>query len=139
MRQDLISAIMPEENEHLEQIIKGVHDQLREVLENSTQSIYIYLDDIHKICNERFSSMLGYSSPEDWASVEENFPDAFVSKNSQKTLVTAYQNSMKHFEGATNTITWKTKSGKEVKTTTILVPIIYEGHSLALHFISPTR
>jgi hypothetical protein len=26
----------------------------------------------------------------------------------------------------------------EVPTTTILVPIVYEGHKMALHFIKPT-
>jgi hypothetical protein len=121
---------------HLNEVVQGVRDQLSSMFENSDQSIYIYLDDMHKVCNEKFSSLLGYSSPVEWAGVEKNFPEAFVLKESQKTLVGAYQNAMTKFIGSTNSITWKSKSGEPIRTTTILVPIAFKGHSLALHFIS---
>ncbi len=121
---------------HLKQVVKGIRDQLSAVFENSNQSVYIYLDDLHKVCNEKFASLLGYSSPAEWAGVEKNFPDAFVSKESQKTLVSAYQNAMTKYVGSSNSVTWKTKSGGQVRTAMILVPIAYEGHNLALHFIS---
>jgi carbohydrate-binding DOMON domain-containing protein len=123
-------------SKHLEEIITGIRRQLNTIFEKSDQSIYIYLDDIHKVCNARFASLLGYSSPDEWANVQENFPDAFVSRESQRTLVGAYQNAVQNFVGSTNSVTWKTKTGKPVKTTTILVPIIFEGHGMALHFIS---
>jgi len=123
-------------DKHLKEIIQGIRDQLGAVFENSDQSVYIYLDDKHKVCNEKFASLLGYSSPAEWASVEKNFPDAFVSKESQKTLVSAYQNAMTNHVGYTNPVTWKTKSGSTIRTTTILVPIAYEGHDMALHFIA---
>jgi len=125
-----------ESSKHLREIIDGARKELSRIFENSEQSVYIYLDDLHKVCNSKFASLLGYSSPEEWAMVKENFPDAFVVKESQRVLIEAYQNAMQRFVGSTNQVIWKTKSGKPVKTTTILVPIVYEGHEMALHFIS---
>jgi hypothetical protein len=119
------------------EIINGVRKQLDPIFKNSTQCIYIYYDDTHKVCNDNFASLLGYKSPEEWAAVEENFPDAFVSKESQSTLIKAYQTAMEKFVGSTNNVVWKTKSGKTVNTSTILVPIVYDGESMALHYITP--
>jgi hypothetical protein len=127
---------MSKEEDHLGQVIRGIYEQLSDVFENSAQSIYIYLDDKHKVCNGKFAALLGYATPNEWAAVEENFPDAFVSKDSQKTLISAYQASMEKFVGSVNNISWKTKTGRDVRTSTILVPIIYEGHAMALHFVS---
>ncbi|MGD0636714.1 MAG: hypothetical protein ABSA72_01570 [Nitrososphaerales archaeon] len=116
-----------------------VAEQLGDVIEGSEQSVYIYLDDVSKVCNRNFAALLGYKSPKEWAAVKENFPDAFVSKKSQRTLIAAYQSAVTRFVGSTIKVTWKGKDGKEVETTTILVPIVYGGHAMALHFIEATK
>jgi hypothetical protein len=56
----------------------------------------------------------------------------------RRTLVKAYEEAMNNMVDSTISIKWKKKGGGEVPTTTILVPIVYEGHRLALHFITPT-
>jgi hypothetical protein len=129
---------MPSNSQH-NKVISGVADQLGDVLENSEQSVYVYLDDVNKVCNRNFSSLLGYSSPKEWSEVEENFPDAFVSRRSQQTLVSTYQAAVTKFVGSTIEVAWKRKDGKEVDTTTILVPIVYDGHAMALHFIDEAK
>ena len=43
-----------------EEIMKGVQEQLKEVLEESKQAIYVYLDDHHLTYNQQFASLLGY-------------------------------------------------------------------------------
>jgi PAS domain-containing protein len=45
-----------------EELIKGVYEQLREIFDESKQAIYVYRDDTHKACNQRFASLLGYNS-----------------------------------------------------------------------------
>jgi carbohydrate-binding DOMON domain-containing protein len=120
------------------EILKGIHEQLADIFEGSEQAVYIYLDDINKACNKRFATMLGYSSPKEWAAVRESFPEAFVSSKDQTKLVSTYQKAMNSSVGSTIKVTWKKKSGGEVPTTTILVPIAFEGHKMALHFISPS-
>ena len=118
-------------------ILSSVRDQFSDILEHSEQSVYIYLDDVNKVCNKRFASLLGYDSPRDWASVKENFPETFVSAKDRETLVSAYQKAMNGLVGSAISIAWKKKKGGEVRTTTILVPIVYDGHRMALHFITP--
>jgi hypothetical protein len=124
--------------EHDRQIIDGVRKQLDLIFNNSTQSVYIYYDDAHKVCNKKFATLLGYSSPEEWSAVKENFPDAFVMKESQSTLITTYRTAVEKFVAATIKVNWKTKSGKPVETTTILVPMVYDEEAMALHYISET-
>jgi PAS domain-containing protein len=57
-----------------EQLVKGVTEQFKDVLEQSPQAIYLYLDDVHKVCNRGFSDMLGYASPQQWAETEAPWP-----------------------------------------------------------------
>ena len=111
---------------------------MADIFEKSDQSVYIYLDDINKACNKRFSSLLGYASPGEWAAVRENFPEAFVASEDRVELVSAYQNAMNSLVGSTIEVKWMKKGGGVVPTTTILVPIIFDGHRMALHFISPS-
>jgi hypothetical protein len=49
--------------EHHEELVKGLYDQMKPIMEGSEQPIFIYLDDIHKACNNKFASMLGFKSP----------------------------------------------------------------------------
>jgi hypothetical protein len=128
---------LSKESSH-EEIIKRARTQLADIFEESGQSVYVYLDDINKACNKRFASLLGYASPSEWAKVKENFPEAFVSPKDQTRLISAYQDAMNSLTGSTVSIRWKQKGGKEVPTTTILVPMVLDGHRMALHFISPS-
>jgi hypothetical protein len=117
-------------------VIKRVREQFSDIFDESEQSIYIYLDDINKVCNKRFASLLGYASPKEWAAVKENFPEAFVSPKDRQTLISAYQKAVSGLVGSTVSVRWKKKGGGEAATTTILVPIVLEGHRMALHFIT---
>ena len=126
---------MTNEEQHHEELIKGISNQMETVLNSSEQAIYIYLDDLHKVCNKKFASLMGYSSPEEWAKVEDSFP-AFVEKSSQETLVKAYRQAMDKFIASTVKIVWKKKSGGNVATSVTMVPVEYEGHIFALHYIS---
>lgn len=119
-----------------ENILKGIFNQLKGIFNSSEQAMYIYLDDEQKVCNEKFASMLNYKSSKEWASVKENFPTAFVAEKNQPTLINAFQNAMEKGRGSSIEVEWKKKSGDSVKTEVILVPIEYNGHRMALHFIS---
>jgi carbohydrate-binding DOMON domain-containing protein len=124
------------EIEHHEELIRGISKQMKPILESSEQAIYIYLDDVHKVCNKKFASLLGYGSPDEWARVEEPMLEVSVDKRSQETLVETYNRAMEKMTGSTISVTWKKKSGGTVDTTVILVPIAYVGTLFALHFVS---
>jgi len=121
-----------------ERIIENAKKQFTVILKESKQGIYLYLDDTHKLCNEKFASMLGYDSAKEWSNVKKSFTEAFVEGKSQHTLVSAYQEAMNSKTGSCIDITWKKKTGGNVSTQVILVPVSIDGHLLALHFITKT-
>jgi PAS domain S-box-containing protein len=116
--------------------IQAATTQLRELLDTSSQAIYVYLDDHNKVCNKRFAQLLGYPSADAWAAVHTSFPSTFVTPGSQEVLIETYQAAMNEGTAATIPVTWKRKDGKPVETEVILVPIEVNGTRLALHFIS---
>ena len=122
-------------HEHHEELIGDLAREYDEILNSSAQGIYAYLDDVHKLCNERFASMLGYGSAAEWAGVRRPFTEAFVAPGSQETLVSAYLDAIEQQLGSRIPVTWRSKSGPSVATDVILVPIAFRGELLALHFI----
>jgi PAS domain-containing protein len=116
-------------------IIQAVTEELRLVFEGSPQGMYIYLDETHKVCNQRFAEMLGYDSPTDWDR-PASFTDQYVVLESQHTLESTYQEAMQRQVGATIDVTWKRRDGGSVDTSVILVPIAFGGELMALHFIT---
>lgn len=119
---------------HHEDLIKKVEEEYKDILENSKQGIYIYLDDNHKITNDKFASMLGYTK-EEWEKPSE-FIETFVTDASAHELVSAFQSAMEDMVGSSLKVSWKKKDGAEVETNVILVPIISHDHVFALHFIT---
>jgi hypothetical protein len=122
-------------DEH-QDLIQEISGEYKDILANSSQAVYIFLDDDHKVCNEKFASLLDYNSPEEWAAVKENFPVAFVADQSQEILVNTYQKAMEECVGSKIKVSWKKKTGGNVDTEVILVPVSHNGHLFALHFIS---
>lgn len=126
-----------DEHKHHEHLIANISKEYKEILKSSKQGIYIYLDDTHKVCNAKLAKMLGYKSPKDWAAVVDDPVGKMVTKKTQKALITAFWNANKKAIGSVVDVVWNKKSGEEVKTEVILVPIIFEGHLFALHFVNP--
>ncbi len=50
---------------HHEELVNGLYEQMKPILDKSEQPIFIYLDDNHKACNQKFASMLGFKSPQE--------------------------------------------------------------------------
>lgn len=123
-------------HEHHEELIDGIVAEQKEILENSAQAIYIYLDDSHKVCNGKFAKLLGYGSAEEWAKQDVSFTEEFVDEKSAQSLISAYQKSMEQNEASKIDVTWKKKDGTAVETSVIIAPIVSGGHLFAIHFIS---
>lgn len=127
-----------DQHEHHAELVSGFFKEQQHIFDSSSQAMYAFLDDDCRVCNQKFATLLGYSSPDEWfkVNVQGAFPAVFVDTKSQRTLVTAYQNAMEKMEGAAFKVAWKKKSGGTIDTTVILVPVAYKGHVFALHFIS---
>ena len=128
---------MDNHKDHSE-LVSGFFKDQKQIFDSSEQGIYAFLDDDCRVCNNKFSSILGYDSSEEWTKVDVqgSFPSVFVDEMSQQLLITAYQNAMEKMVGSTFNVAWKKKMGGTVDTTVTLVPIVYQGHLFALHFIS---
>ncbi len=122
------------EKRHHENIVAEFKGQLEEIFDTSEQAIYLYLDDEHKACNRRFAHMLGYSSPEEWAAIRDPMTD--VDEGSRETLVSAYEAATAKRAASQIEVRFKTKTGRIVDTSMIVVPVAHQGHLFALHFIS---
>ena len=129
---------MSSQQKHHEELVSGFFNQLKEIFESSQQAIYLYLDDTHKVCNEKFSSLLGYGSPEDWAKLENPLEET-VDKTSQLTVVNAYRAAMEKMVASKILIKLKTKNGQLLDASVIMVPLTFEGHLFALHFVEQTK
>ncbi len=126
---------MSSEQKHHEELVNGLYSQLKQILDSSEQAIYLYLDDTHKACNKKFASLLGYSSPEEFTKIE-NIIETNVDKKSQQTVVLAYRDAMEKMVASKIEVKIKKNSGSIVDTSIIMVPVAYQGHMFALHFVS---
>ena len=126
---------MSSDQKHHEELVNGLYNQLKQILDSSEQAIYLYLDDTHKVCNKKFASLLGYRSPEEFAKID-NILEANVDKKSQPILVSAYEAAMEKMVASKIDVKIKKNSGSTVDTSIIMVPIAYQGHLFALHFVS---
>ena len=124
-----------DEQQHHEELVKGITEQMKPVLEKSEQAIYIYLDDNHKVCNTKFADLLGYKSPKEWA--ETDAPLADVIEEDQPAVIKAYENATEKMLASSIEVRVKNiKTGKVVKTKMIIAPVGHAGHVFTAHFFS---
>jgi antirestriction protein len=119
-------------------LVKSFVEDQKVIFDDSSQAVYAFLDDDCRVCNEKFAKMLGYESPEEWLNVDVqgSFPEAFVDEGSRNDLVSAYQNAMGKKVGSSIKVVWKKKSGGTIDSTVIVIPVSFQGHLFAFHFIS---
>jgi hypothetical protein len=121
-------------DEHHIHLVKELANQLEPVFSNSKQAIYLYLDDTHKICNQKFADMLEYKSIDEWINNETPVDD--VSETDQPKVIQAYKQASEHFNASTVSATVVRKNGTQLKTKVIMVPVTYKDEVFVLHFIS---
>jgi PAS domain-containing protein len=126
-------------DQHHEDVVRSFYRTQQSVFDSSAQPMFLYLDDVHKMCNERFARLLGYKSADEWGKVERSFTDTFVEQRSRKTIVSAYKDALERRCGTTSEVIWKKKGKGTVDTTLIMVPIIHKRHVLTLNFISDVK
>jgi hypothetical protein len=132
-----MSKKMQTAEEHHEELVKGLYEQMKPILDKSEQPIFIYLDDNHKACNNKFASMLSFKSPDEWAQ-KQGFLEVYVTEKSRETLSTAYWNAMQKMVASTTPMTWMKKDGAALDSMMILVPMFFEGHMFSVHFVTST-
>lgn len=117
-----------------EQILNEMLQQFQPVFDKSPFGVYLYLDDVHKVCNENMAKMFGLT-PKEWAATETFLAD-FVSEEDQDMFARNYQH---HIAGLAHPITFrfhgKRKDGSEFLAETDMIPISWRGNPIAYHFV----
>jgi PAS domain-containing protein len=124
-----------------EVLLQQVREEFAAILTQSSQGIYIYLDDSHWICNDRLATLLGYTSAEELrkGSSRSSFLEAVIVTDSHQAVVDAYRKVVDAKAASSITVIWKKKGGGTLKTQTIFAPLSFRGTVLALHFITPSE
>ena len=123
------------QHQHHEDLIKGITEELKPIMEKSAQAIFVYLDDTHKACNKKFADLLGYKSAKEWADTDA--PLADIVEGDQQAVITAYENATeKMLASAIEVRVKNVKTGKSIKTRMVMVPMAYSGHIFTLHFLA---
>jgi hypothetical protein len=121
-----------------EVLLQQVQGEFAELLNQTTQGIYIYQDDPHWICNEVLATMLGYGSAKELLKAASgSLLDTLVSAESQKDVVAAYMGTVNGKVASAIPVTWKKKGGGSLKTQTIFAPFSFKGNLLSIHFVTP--
>ena len=124
-------------DEHHEHLVKEIAEQLEPVLSKSPQGVYIYLDDVHKICNKKFAEMLGYNSVEEW--VANEYPVGDVSEEDQEKAINAYGEASRNLKASKVFASIVRKDNKKIKVNIIMAPITYKGEVFVIHFVSQEK
>ncbi len=125
---------MREQREH-EEALKNLAAQLKPLLEKSEQAVYIYLDDMHRVCNANLASLLGYSSPAAWAASDSPLDD--FAGESQKAVIASYEAARRRMMASSLEVAVKHRdTDRFIRARLIVVPFTSGNQFFALYFLS---
>ena len=118
-----------------EDATRELAEHLRPVFESSPDGVYVWLDEEHWICNERFAELLGYGSAEELNDTPYLL-QRWVHEDDQELVSWSYWNRVQPMAFPT-TIRFrgKRKDGSMVLVETDMIPLSYGGHTFAYHFV----
>ena len=128
---------MAPEHEHVK-ILKEISEQFQLLFQKSPDGIYIYIDEVHKICNERLARMFGLSVSE-WEAME-GFVNKHVAYEDQELYINSYH---EHVHQKLTPVTFRfkglRKDGSTFRGETDLIPFPWRGEMLALQFLREVK
>lgn len=110
-------------------------EHLRPVFDSSPDGVYVWLDEEHWVCSERFAAMFGYDSPDELNDTPYLL-QRWVHDDDQGAVSWNYWNRVQelafpvtfHFRG-------RNKDGSECLVETDMIPLTFGGHTFAYHFV----
>jgi PAS domain S-box-containing protein len=117
-----------------EDVIPQLAEHLKPLFDASPDGMYVWLDEEHWTCNERFARMLGHTVAE-----LENTPyllQRFVAEDDQGMMSWNYWNRVQELAFP---VTYRFRLVRQDGTTfnaeTDMIPMTYGGHTVAYHFV----
>jgi PAS domain S-box-containing protein len=114
---------------------KELAEQLRPVFVSSPDGVYVWLDEEHWICNERFAELFGYGSADDLNDTPRLL-QRIVYEDDQQLFSWSYWNRVQPLAFPT-TLRFRgvRKDGSVFQAGTDMIPLSYGGHTFAYHFV----
>jgi PAS domain S-box-containing protein len=120
--------------EEHEKILRELAGQFGPLFESSPFGVYLYVDDTHKICNERMARMHGMTV-EEWQNTL-TFLNDFIVEEDREMYARNYQH---HVAGLKHPVTFRfrglRKDGSTFAAETDMIPLCWNGHPVAYHFV----
>jgi PAS domain-containing protein len=124
---------MAEEHEHVA-ILRELGEQFKPLFDRSPDGIYLYIDEVHKICSKRFANMFGLTVDE-WQKMQ-GFVNTHAEPADQETIVSNYQ---RHIGQELTPVRFRIKAIRKDRSTfnceIDMIPFPWRGEMLALHFV----
>jgi len=115
-------------------VIPQLAEHLQPIFERSPDGVYVWLDETHWTCNERFASIFGYTVQE-----LENSPNMLqrlVHDEDQGLMSWNYWNRVQELAfPVTFRFRARYKDGTYFLAETDMIPFSYGGHTIAYHFV----
>ncbi len=121
-------------DEHHIHLMEEVAEIFEPIFSKSSQAIYIYLDDTHKTCNQKFADLLDYSSIDEWIANEAPVED--IIEADQDKVIEAYGAASEKYEASCVSVSAKTKGGSEIEIDVTMVPFTYKNEVFVIHYIT---
>jgi PAS domain-containing protein len=103
-------------------------------MEQSPDGVYLWLDETHKVCNERLAKLFGFTV-EQWSATQP-FLDNFVAEEDRRMFSWNYHNRVAALAfPVTFRFRGMRKDGSTFPAETDMIPITYGGEAVAYHFV----
>ena len=130
-------AAAEHENDELhEEWLAAIAEQLAPIFDHSTEGVYVFLDDRHKICNGVLAKMWGFASPAEWARTPD-FLNSFVATEEDRLKVSRAYHTHNHQELTPERLrfTIRRPDGELVRCESDMIPLAHAGQMLGYHFV----
>jgi PAS domain S-box-containing protein len=127
-------SLREQHDEPHEQVLREMAEQFGPLFERSPVGVYLYVDDHHKICNERMARMHGMTI-EEWQNTPTFLNDFIVPEDRQMYA----SNYREHVAALKYPVTFRfrglRKDGSAFAAETDMIPLYWNGHPVAYHFV----
>ena len=114
---------------------KELAEHLAPIFESSPDGVYVWLDEQHWVCNERFAQLFGYGGADELRDTP-SLLQRIVHEDDQQLFSWLYWNRVQaHAFPVTLRFRGVRKDGTVVDAESDMIPLTFGGHTFAYHFV----
>jgi PAS domain S-box-containing protein len=125
------------EHEHVK-ILREIMAQFGTLFDRCPDGIYVYIDDVHKTCNEKLAKMHG-TTVDEWQRCE-SIVDTYAEPEDRAVIVNHY---MQTVQGLGSPVRFQYRARRQDGSVFMaeldMVPFTWGGNSVALHFVREVK